>query len=56
MAPSDPLTYVVEDVQSELNAVFNLDELLGSGRRRDRSAGDEPVTITVEEADDEDRS
>jgi predicted transcriptional regulator len=55
MAPSDLVSDVVEDVQSELNAVFNLDDLLGGERRRDRSGTDEPVTITVE-AEDDDRS
>jgi predicted transcriptional regulator len=52
MAPSDLVADVVEDVQSELNAVFNLDDLLGGERRCDRSGGTEPVTITVEEEDD----
>jgi predicted transcriptional regulator len=52
MAPSDLVADVVEDVQSELNTVFNLDAMLGSGRRRERSATEEPVTITVEAADD----
>lgn len=54
MAPSDLVTDVVEDVQSELNTVFNLDALLGHGGRDSRvSTATEPVTITVEEADDE---
>ncbi len=56
MAPSELVGDVVEDVQSELNAVFNLDELLGTDRGRGRSSTDEPVTITVEEAGEEDLS
>jgi predicted transcriptional regulator len=52
MAPSDLVASIVEDVQDELNTVFNLDSHLGirSGERR------EPVEITVgegEEASDE---
>jgi len=58
MAPSDLVGNVVDDVQEELNTVFNLDQILGSDD--DEPAVDsEPVTITVEddsesaEADDE---
>jgi predicted transcriptional regulator len=50
MAPSDLVGEIVEDVQSELNTVFNLDRLLGDDERG--SNADEPVTITVEEADE----
>ena len=56
MAPSDLVTDVVEDIQSELNTMFNLDDMLGSGRCRDRSAAEEPVTITVEAADNDESS
>jgi len=61
MPPSDLVADVVEDVQSELNTVFNLDCYLG-GREAEEET--EPVTITVrgetdgdeqpEEADDGD--
>jgi predicted transcriptional regulator len=48
MAPSDLVGSVVEDVQDELNTVFNLDSHLGvrSGETR------EPVEITVGDGDD----
>ncbi|MFB6310413.1 MAG: helix-turn-helix domain-containing protein [Salinirussus sp.] len=55
MAPSDLVGEIVDDVQSELNAVFNLDRLLSEGSRRSDEDGDEPVTITVEEADTEEK-
>ena len=50
IAPSALVEGVVEQVQSELNTVFNLDEHLGG------DAGDEsePVTISVETAEAED--
>jgi predicted transcriptional regulator len=49
--PSDLVSNAVGDIQSELNAVFTLDD-----RLRGRSASDsEPVTISVEsESDSED--
>jgi len=50
MAPSDLVADVVEDVQSELNTVCNLDCYLGS-RDAEAEAESEPVTITVEGAD-----
>lgn len=50
IAPSDLVTRVVDDVQAELNTVFNLDEHLGG-----RDPVDDPVTITVREASGEDR-
>ncbi len=48
MAPSDLVGSIVEEVQDELNTVFNLDSHLGvrSGEKR------EPVNITVGEGDD----
>ena len=50
--PSELVSDVVDDVQQELNTVFNLDRYLGDD---DVAASDaEPVTINVEEADDED--
>jgi predicted transcriptional regulator len=53
IAPSDLVSNIVDEVQSELNTVFNLDDVLDSGR--DRGATDsEPVTITVEDADESD--
>ena len=42
--PADLVTDVVGDVQEGLNTVFNLDDQLA-----DRSSGDDPVTITVDE-------
>ncbi|WP_338729219.1 winged helix-turn-helix domain-containing protein [Haladaptatus sp. DJG-WS-42] len=50
MPPSDLVTTLAEQVQDELNTVFNLDCYLG---KRDLTTATEPVTITVEEADDE---
>ena len=47
MAPSELVGSVVEDVQDELNTVFNLDCHLGVGG----SGDDEPVTITVDDHD-----
>ena len=52
MAPSELVGSVVEDIQAELNTVFNLDSHLGVCQ--DASENVEPVTITVEdESDDE---
>jgi len=48
MAPSDLVGNVVDDVQAELNTVFNLDEILGSDGDHPTVAS-EPVTITVED-------
>ncbi|MFB6183137.1 MAG: helix-turn-helix domain-containing protein [Haloarculaceae archaeon] len=52
IAPSELVGNVVDDVQDELNTVFNLDRHLGSSRADDGDA--EPVTITVEDAEDVD--
>ncbi|GGJ11931.1 hypothetical protein GCM10008995_22270 [Halobellus salinus] len=50
IAPSDLVRNVVEQVQSELNTVFNLDHQLGGSDDVAASSGDEgPVTITVDE-------
>ena len=48
MAPSDLVGNVVDDVQAELNTVFNLDEILGSDGEHP-TVDSEPVTITVED-------
>ncbi|WP_435129770.1 helix-turn-helix domain-containing protein [Halobaculum sp. D14] len=47
IAPSELVEGVVEQVQAELNTVFNLDDLLGRGGDADGDTA-EPVTITVE--------
>lgn len=64
MPPSDLVGSVVEDVQEELNTVFNMDRHLrsrsgGSEDTGDEGAGDEdggPVSITVEEREGETES
>lgn len=48
MAPSELVTCIVEEVQDELNTVFNLDSHLGV--RSDEEQ--EPVNITVGDGDD----
>lgn len=50
MAPSELVGSIVEDVQSELNTVFNLDSHLGI----DGGGDAEPVTITVRNGDETD--
>jgi predicted transcriptional regulator len=50
MAPSDLVGSIVDDVQDELNRVCNLDQMLGPDRGDDFETGEEPVTITVEDA------
>jgi predicted transcriptional regulator len=50
--PSELVNTVVGDVQSELNTVFNLDSYLGDDETSTLS-DDEPVTISVEDADDD---
>lgn len=51
IAPSELVDGVVDQVQNQLNTVFNLDRRLGG----ESEAGDEsPVTITVEEETDRD--
>ncbi len=54
MAPSELVGEVVEDVQAELNTVFNLDRYLGDSAQDDDAPGasatataESPVTITV---------
>jgi len=48
IAPSDLISEVVEDVQDQLNAVFNLDRYFDEGDDEE----DAPVTITVDRGDD----
>ena len=48
--PSELVADVVDDVQQELNTVFNLDRYLGES---DGSGSSEPVTINVEEETDD---
>jgi predicted transcriptional regulator len=50
IAPSDLVSGAVGEVQSQLNTVFNLDSHLAD---EDGEDTDDPVTISVEEADDE---
>lgn len=50
MAPSDLVSDVVDEVQDQLNTVFNLDSYLNA----DESEADEPVTISVEDVSDSD--
>jgi predicted transcriptional regulator len=51
IAPSELVNTIVGDVQTELNTVFNLDAHLGDDAELAEET--EPVTISVEEADDE---
>ncbi len=51
MAPSELVASVVEEIQDELNTVFNLDSHLGVERRD----GSEPVEITVEDDESDSR-
>lgn len=48
IAPSDLVGGVVNQVQDELNAVFNLDQYLGE----DDGEATEPISITVDEPDE----
>jgi predicted transcriptional regulator len=50
IAPSELVNGVVDQVQQQLNTVFNLDRRLGGA---DATGDDSPVTITVEEDDTE---
>ncbi|EMA01941.1 Predicted transcriptional regulator [Haloarcula vallismortis] len=51
ISPSDLVNTIVGDIQSELNTVFNLDDHIGGETTLEPD--DEPVTITVEDADDD---
>lgn len=60
IAPSELVRGVVGDVQRELNTVFNLDDKLNGeseddllAAERDGTDETEPVTITVQDADDD---
>ncbi|WP_049980479.1 helix-turn-helix domain-containing protein [Halolamina rubra] len=53
ISPSDLVSGAVGQVQSQLNAVFNLDEKL---TRDDDGEEGGPVTISVKDADDDDAS
>lgn len=55
--PSDLVSDKVEDVQEQLNTVFNLDRYLSDDDTEQQDAESEPVTITVtddESADEDD--
>ncbi|PSP96021.1 transcriptional regulator [Halobacteriales archaeon QS_4_62_28] len=49
IAPSELVSGVVDEVQSGLNMVFNLDDHLGQREREETGTGAEPVTISVED-------
>jgi predicted transcriptional regulator len=51
IAPSDLVSDAVGDVQEQLNTVFNLDSYLSEADENTETS--EPVTISVEDADDE---
>jgi len=51
ISPSDLVNTIVGDIQSELNTVFNLDDHIGG--ETPLEPDDEPVTISVEDADDD---
>jgi len=51
MAPSELVGNIVDDVQDQLNTVFNLDDALDVDTPPTPSTGEDPVTITVEDAD-----
>lgn len=53
IAPSELVSEAVGDVQSQLNTVFNLDSHL-SGEADDELETEEPVTISVKDAEDVD--
>jgi len=54
ISPSDLVNTIVGDIQSELNTVFNLDDHIGGETTLEPD--DEPVTISVEDANDADTS
>jgi predicted transcriptional regulator len=51
IAPSQLVSEVVEEVQGELNTVFNLDAFLG-GEQSESESSEGPVTIEVEAEED----
>jgi predicted transcriptional regulator len=52
MAPSELVGNIVDDVQDQLNTVFNLDDALDVDAPPTHSTDEDPVTITVEDASD----
>jgi predicted transcriptional regulator len=56
MAPSELVGNIVDDVQAELNTVFNLDDVLGDDEDGETAVDSEPVTITVADDDAEDET
>jgi len=52
MAPSELVGNIVDDVQDQLNTVFNLDDALDVDAPPTPSTDEDPVTITVEDASD----
>ena len=53
MAPSELVGNIIDDVQEQLNAVFNLDDALDVETPVPPTTDEDPVTITVEDASDE---
>ncbi|PSP77778.1 transcriptional regulator [Halobacteriales archaeon QH_6_68_27] len=56
MAPSELVGSIVDDVQDQLNTVFNLDDVLDAETPAPPTTDEDPVTITVEDASDEDEA
>jgi predicted transcriptional regulator len=54
MAPSELVGNIVDDVQNQLNTVFNLDDALDVDAPPTPTTNEDPVTITVEDASDAD--
>jgi len=54
MAPSELVGNIVDDVQNQLNTVFNLDDALDVDAPPKPGTNEDPVTITVEDASDVD--
>jgi predicted transcriptional regulator len=52
MAPSELVGNIVDDVQNQLNTVFNLDDALDVDAPPTPGTSEDPVTITVEDASD----
>jgi predicted transcriptional regulator len=52
MAPSELVGNIVDDVQDQLNTVFNLDAALDVDAPPTPGSDEDPVTITVEDASD----
>ena len=56
MAPSELVGNIIDDVQEQLNAVFNLDDALDIETPAPPTTDEDPVTITVEDGSDEDEA